>query len=190
MLHERRIGRNADADFRSGEDARLPLSISLSAMRPDGTDREFRQLIYRMIIAESRLVEVRKAIATRVGVSGAQYTMMMAILHLQEPRGISIGDLAEHLEVTGPHVTGEVRKLAEQGLVRKTVNPDDGRGVLVRLSAEGKKRLSRAFPFIRRVNDILFEGVTAEEFKAVVRFNRKFMATTAAAVRFVEQEEV
>jgi DNA-binding MarR family transcriptional regulator len=188
MLNERRSGRTGEAETAELYDARLPLSVSLPAMLPDGTDREFRRLIYRMIIAESRLVDIRKAIAARVGVSAAQYTMMMAILHLQETRGISIGDLAEYLEVTGPHVTGEVRKLAEQGLVRKAANPDDGRGVLVRLSAEGKKRLSRTFPFIRRVNDILFEGVTVEEFRALVRFNRKFMATTAAAMRFAYQE--
>ncbi|MGD9921162.1 MAG: MarR family winged helix-turn-helix transcriptional regulator [Pseudorhodoplanes sp.] len=166
----------------------LPLSVSLPAMLADGGDREFRQLIYRMIITQSRLVDIRKAIAARVGVSAPQYTMMMAILHLQNASGISIGDLAEHLEVTGPHVTGEVRKLAEMELVRKTVNPHDARGVLVRLSREGKRRLVRTFPFIQRVNDILFEGVTAEEFRALARFNRKFMATTAAALRFADQQ--
>jgi MarR family transcriptional regulator, organic hydroperoxide resistance regulator len=167
---------------------RLPLSISRPAMLQDGSDGEFRRLIYRMIITEARLVDLRKSIATRVGVSAPQYHMMMAILHLQEHRGISIGELAEYLEVTGPHVTGEIRKLSDQGFVRKTINPDDARSVLVRLSSEGRARLLGAFSYIRSINDVLFDGVTAEEFRTLVRFNKKFIRNTGQALKWAEQQ--
>jgi DNA-binding MarR family transcriptional regulator len=187
MLQERRSARNSEPEDQSGR-PELPLSVSLPALLAGGTDREFRRMIYRMIIVESRLVDIRKTIAARVGVSAAQYHMMMAILHLQGQCGISIGALAEYLEVTGPHVTGEIRKLAERGLVRKTVNPEDGRGVLVRLSREGKKRLDRTFPFIRSVNDMLFEGVSSEEFRTLVRFNAKFIHNTGRALKWAEQK--
>jgi len=161
---------------------KLPLSISRPALLVDGSDREFRRLIYRMIIAESRLLDIRKAIARQVGVGGSQYTVMMAILHLEGETGISIGGLADYLEVSGPHITGEVRKLAALGLVRKSVNPDDMRGVQVRLSVTGRKRLLGAFDHIQQVNDILFDGVAPDEFRMLAKFNEKFMRSTSLAL--------
>lgn len=168
-------------------DQRLPLSISRPAFLVDGADGEFRRLIYRMIITESRLIDIRKAIAQRVGVTGTQYTMLMGILHLQGDQGISVGDLANYLEVTGPHITGEIRKLVAKGFVRKTAHPQDRRSVLLRMSTDGRKRLLAAFDFIRNVNDILFDGVTASEFKVLAKFNQKFVRNTSLALEWTER---
>jgi DNA-binding MarR family transcriptional regulator len=172
---------------RKRTNGRLPLSVSLPPLLGDGTDGEFRRLIYRMLIAEARLVDVRKAIARQVGVSGAQYTIMMAILHLEGQTGVSVSGLATYLEVTGPHITGEVRRLAARGLVRKATNPNDLRGVQLRLSAEGRKRLLDAFAFIRQVNDILFDSVSQEEFRMLAKFHEKFIRNTALALQWTRQ---
>jgi DNA-binding MarR family transcriptional regulator len=166
----------------------LPLSVSRPAVLIEGSDHEFRRLIHRMILNEGRLVEIRKSFAKKVGVSGAQYTMLMALVRLQGDTGIAIGALADFLEVTGPHVTGEVRKLVAKGYVRKSANPKDKRGVLISLTRQGRSRLLSAFAFIRSVNDILFDGVTAEEFRALVRFNQKFMRNTALALDWIDRE--
>jgi MarR family transcriptional regulator, organic hydroperoxide resistance regulator len=166
---------------------RFPLSVSLPAVLADGSDREFRQLIHQMVLAEGRLGDIRKAIAAQVGASATQYTMLMAVVRLQGSHGVAIGGLADYLEVTGPHVTDEVNKLAAMGFVRKSMNPKDKRSVLVQLTAEGRKRLMRAFDFIRNVNDILFAEVTAEEFKVLVRFQRKFMRNTNLALEWIER---
>jgi DNA-binding MarR family transcriptional regulator len=166
----------------------LPLSVSRPAVLIEGSDHEFRRLIHRMILNEGRLVQIRKSFAKKVGVSGAQYTMLKALLRLQGDTGISIGALAEFLEVTGPHVTGEVRKLVAGGYVRKSSNPKDRRGVLISLTRQGRSRLLSAFAFIRSVNDVLFDGVTAEEFRTIVRFNQKFMKNTDLALDWIERE--
>ena len=79
-------------------------------------------------------------------------------------------------------------ELIEAGLVRKVVNPSDRRGVLVRLSAEGRRRLLRAFAFIRGVNDRLFAQVTGAEFEALTGFNRKFVRNTQATLAWIAQE--
>src|SRR5437660_1757106 len=131
----------------------LPLSISRPEILVGGSDREFRRLIHRMLIGWTRLDAIRDAIAARIGVSGTQYTMLMSVLHLQGDGGVSIGALADYLKVTGPHVTGVIGKLAALGLVRKTVNPKDRRGVLVRLTPSGRRRLLKTFGFIREVKD-------------------------------------
>src|ERR1041385_649199 len=116
------------------EASAAPLSITRPEILLDGSDREFRRLIHRMLIGSGRLAAVRESIAARIGVSGTQYTMLMSVLRLQGSAGISITGLADYLEVTGPHVTGVIGKLAALGFVRQVANPKDGRGVLGRLT--------------------------------------------------------
>ncbi len=163
-------------------EATVPLSISQAALLIDGSDAEFRRMIYRMLITQGRLDEVRRRIAQQVGVSSAQYPMVMAIPRLEGESGVSISRLADYLEVTGPHVTGEVRKLVAAGVVLKAVNPYDLRSVQVKLSSLGRRRLMTSFDYIRQVNDILFSGVSAEEFRTLSKFNKKFMANTDEAL--------
>lgn len=165
----------------------LPLSISRPEILIDGSDGDFRRLIHRMLIGSARLSAVREAIGERVGVSGANYSMLMSVLRLQGTTGVSISTLAEYLEVSGPYVTGVINKLSAQGFVRKTANPKDKRGVLVRLTPVGKKRLLQAFEFICNVNDRLFEGVGREEYRAVANFNAKFIRNTQATLDWIDR---
>jgi MarR family transcriptional regulator, organic hydroperoxide resistance regulator len=166
----------------------LPLSVTRAEILIDGSDREFRRLIHRMLIGQARLAVVRESIAGRIGVSGTQYTMLMSVLHLQGTAGVSIGALADYLEVTGPHVTGIIGKLVAGGLVRKAVNPKDRRGVLVRLTPAGRKKLLQAFGFISAVNDRLFEGVGREEYRAVASFNARFIRNTKATLDWIDRQ--
>jgi DNA-binding MarR family transcriptional regulator len=166
----------------------LPLSVTRPEILIDGSDREFRRLIHRMLIGQARLAAVRECIAERIGVSGTQYTLLMSVLHLQGAAGVSIGALADYLEVTGPHVTGIVGKLVAGGFVRKAVNPKDRRGVLVKLTPAGRKKLLQAFAFISAVNDRLFEGVGREEYRAVASFNAKFIRNTKATLDWIDRQ--
>jgi DNA-binding MarR family transcriptional regulator len=166
----------------------LPLSVTRPEILIDGSDREFRRLIHRMLIGQAQLAAVRECIAERIGVSGTQYTLLMSVLHLQGAAGVSIGALADYLEVTGPHVTGIVGKLVAGGFVRKAVNPKDRRGVLVKLTPAGRKKLLQAFVFISAVNDRLFEGVGREEYRAVASFNAKFIRNTKATLDWIDRQ--
>jgi MarR family transcriptional regulator, organic hydroperoxide resistance regulator len=166
----------------------LPLSVTRPEILIDGSDREFRRLIHRMLIGQARLDVVRECIAERIGVSGTQYTMLMSVLHLQGAAGVSITALADYLEVTGPHVTGIVGKLVAGGFVRKAVNPKDRRGVLVKLTPAGRKKLLQAFAFISAVNDRLFEGVGREEYRAVASFNAKFIRNTQTTLDWIDRQ--
>jgi len=169
-------------------DENLPLSVTRPEILLDGSDREFRRLIHRMLIGQARLDAIRESIAARIGVNGTQYTMLMSVLHLQGTAGVSIGALADYLEVTGPHVTGVIGKLAASGFVRKAANPKDGRGVLVKLTPAGRKKLLQAFAFIAAVNDRLFEGVGREEYRAVASFNAKFIRNTQATLDWIGRQ--
>ena len=183
-----RFKRPATAAVKAAADPSLPLSVTRPEVLLDGSDREFRRLIHRMLIGQARLDAIRESIAARIGVSGTQYTMLMSALHLQGDTGVSIGALADYLEVTGPHVTGIVGKLVAGGFVRKAANPEDGRGVLVKLTPTGRKKLLQAFEFIAAVNDRLFDGVGRDEYRAVANFHARFIRNTQATLDWIDRQ--
>ncbi|MBI3434423.1 MAG: winged helix-turn-helix transcriptional regulator [Proteobacteria bacterium] len=78
--------------------------------------------------------------------------------------------LATHTRLAATHVTTEVGRLVARGLLTKSVNRHDRRGVLVRLAPRGRAAVRRVTPFLRRVNDRLFDGISRKEFAALARF--------------------
>jgi DNA-binding MarR family transcriptional regulator len=67
-------------------------------------------------------------------------------------------------------VTTEVGKLIGKGLLTKSVNVRDRRGVLVRLTPAGEKAICEVTPLVRRVNDVLFQHVTAKDLTTIAEF--------------------
>ncbi len=84
--------------------------------------------------------------------------------------------LADHIQLAATHVTTEVGRLIAKGLLTKAVNGRDRRGVLIRLSPRGEAAVREVAPFVRRVNDLLFAGVSRREFAAVSEFLTRFAA--------------
>lgn len=86
--------------------------------------------------------EYSKRILRRTGLSGPQ-VWAMTILH-KEP-GLSQGALADRLYAHRSTVSGIVDRLEERGVVRRTTDPEDRRGVRLALTPLGR-RLVRKSP--------------------------------------------
>jgi DNA-binding MarR family transcriptional regulator len=86
--------------------------------------------------------------------------------------GVTIRALADHTQLAATHVTTEVGRLTEKGLLTKSANAHDRRSVLVRLSPSGEAAVRAINPLLRRVNDQLFQNVSRQEFAVVSRFCR------------------
>lgn len=115
------------------------------------------------------LEALRNRFGTLHGLSGPRHGMMMAILHMEGERGVSVNGLAEHLHVRANFVTTETNKLRELGLIEKRDNPDDRRGVLVRLTPRGRALLERVMPELCELNDAIFQSVSAKDFDTLRR---------------------
>jgi len=166
-----------------------PLTVSLPAVLADGSDKAFRRVIYGLFVCAGRLHDIRDAFGRRIAMTGARYTVLIATAHLQGGAGVGVRTLADYLHVAPPHVTTEVGKLVAAGLLSKERNPDDGRGVLVSLTPAGAAALEALAPFLRRINDILFDGITRAEFAAVVRFIDKFVINTERAALAIAEDQ-
>lgn len=166
---------------------RLPPTVATGALTDEGSDARFRQMIYDLFTVSVGMDAVRGALANTLGVSGPQYSILMAIARLQGAEGVAVSRVAGQLHVTGPFVTVEAGKLARRGLVEKRRNPNDGRGVLLRLSAEGEDRLTALAPAVRAVNDRFFGALDRAEFLSLARIAAVLVRDSGAAVAIARE---
>lgn len=169
-----------------------PLSVSRRELLEGGRDDRFRELIYGMFTAGARFGAIREAFGREIGITGAQYFVLIATAHYESgpypsAGGVGIRTLADYLHVASSHVTTEVGKLVRAGLLAKRANPHDGRGVLVSVTEQGRAALELLAPFRQAVNDILFRDLTRLDFAAMARFIGSFVDSTAAAADFIER---
>jgi DNA-binding MarR family transcriptional regulator len=70
------------------------------------------------------------------------------LLHLSEAKSghLRVRELADLADLSGSHMTRIISDLARERLVAKARNPDDGRGIDVKITEAGLSRLRDAYP--------------------------------------------
>jgi len=142
-------------------DRKTPPTVSRPALLVEGSDAQFRELIHDLIAYGHRLDACRDAFAGIIGVSGAQYEILML---LSRNAGLSVSEVAVRLHRSGAFITIEANRLAERGVLSKTADPRDGRKVLLHVTEKGLGLVERLAPHQRRINDVLFECLDARRF--------------------------
>ena len=160
-----------------------PLTVSRPPLLTRGSDAQFRQLIHDLIAYGHRLDACRDAFAEIIGVSGAQYEILMLVSRAD---GLSVGEVAARLHRSGAFITIEANRLAQRGLLDKASDPADGRRVLLRSNAKSHELLERLAPFQRRVNDVLFERLDARRFRQLRLLARDLVASGDRAVAMLQ----
>jgi DNA-binding MarR family transcriptional regulator len=159
-----------------------PPTVSHPALLVAGTDVAFRETLYLMVLAFGRLITCREAFGRALGLTGSQFAVLFGTAYRQGREGVSIRALAQHVQLASTHVTTEVGRLVRKGLLVKATNQRDRRGVLVELSQRGEAAVVRVAPFLRRVNDRLFAGVSRQDLAALDGFLRIFARNGEEAV--------
>ena len=161
-----------------------PVTVSRTALLVDGSDAEFRGLIHDLIAYGHRLDTCRDAFAALVGMSGAQYEILMLV---SRAAGLlSVGEVAARLHRSGAFITIEANKLVARGILEKVSDPGDGRRVLLRSNQKSGELLDRLAPFQRRVNDVLFERLDAKRFRQLRMLARDLVASGDRAVAMLQ----
>ncbi|MFE3960830.1 MarR family winged helix-turn-helix transcriptional regulator [Nocardia sp. NPDC059091] len=98
----------------------------------------------RLISAGTRLNQAAETHFARFGLSTGRYRLLAA---LEDRDGeLSPSQLAEELAVTRATVTGLIDGLEQQGLVCRRASAEDGRAVVVVLTARGAHKLREVAP--------------------------------------------
>jgi DNA-binding MarR family transcriptional regulator len=84
-----------------------------------------------------------EAAAGRAGLTPQQYQALLAVKGFSRSEPVSVGDLARYLLVRHHSAVELLDRMAKLGLLSRIVDGDDGRRVLLRLTARGEQKLRR-----------------------------------------------
>jgi DNA-binding MarR family transcriptional regulator len=138
----------------------------------------------------ARIERIRVHFASRLGISGPQYSLLRAVASLQGREGVSIGIVAEHLHVTSTFVTAQSRMLAQRGFLKKREDTDDRRISRLSLTLKGERLVDEIIEGVRPINDIFFGGLQKKEFEAFSAIMEKLVESSRnAMIKISSQEE-
>ena len=86
-----------------------------------------------------------EAAATRHGLTPQQYQALLAIQGYPGREWVTVGELAEQMQVRHHSAVGLVDRMAKLGLVRRATAADDRRRVEVTLTAKGLRTLEKLY---------------------------------------------
>lgn len=158
------------------------LTVARPELLVEGSDHAFRQMVHDALAFASRLQAVRDGYAGLIGLTGVQYTMLIAIHHLQYERDVNISTLARHLHLSPPFVTNETNKLVAMALVEKFRDPDDGRRLILRTTGEAQSRLARLARVQSPVNNEHFAPLAQGDFGTFARLVSELVGSTDRAL--------
>jgi len=164
---------------------KLPLSANRPALLSGKSDHSFRELLYNFFTISNRLEQVRRYLGSRIGLSGPQYNLMMAVAELQDSTGVSVGQVAEYLHVSGTFVTAETEKLARKGYVNKHHDPNDMRVSRLVIGEKGWTALGSLFPELQQVNDLFFAIESREEFENLHRTLKRMVESSQRTLALI-----
>lgn len=159
-----------------------PLTVSHEELLSAGTDDRFREVIYVFVEVLGRLATCREAFGRSIGLTGSQFAVLVGVAYRQGEHGVTIKHLSQYIHLAPTHVTTEVSRLIKRGLLDKRAAVDDRRSVLVKLTATGEDTVVSVSRFVKRVNDILFSGITAKDLASAEEIFNKLSQNSEFAI--------
>ncbi len=115
-----------------------------------------------------RAANTARSVASRQlldsGLSLTQFAVLEALYHLGP---MSLSDLARKILTTGGNLTMVVGNLEKQGLAQRQRSPQDGRVLIVLLTAAGKTLIRKLFPQHAAEIVALMNNLTPKEQQAL-----------------------
>lgn len=105
-----------------------------------------------------------------LGLGLSDFAVLEALLH-KGP--LLINDIGSKVLLTSGSMTFAVDRLQRQGLVERQVDPNDGRGRLVHLTAKGRKLIAKAFDQHAEDIDELMSVLSGSEREQLMQLLRK-----------------
>jgi DNA-binding MarR family transcriptional regulator len=146
------------------EEAFPPLTISLETFVKEGSDREFRELIFDLIALHNQMQLHMDRFARHIGTTNAQFHVIIALARTPD---LTVSQIAQLMNVTSPLVTIEIGSLVRKGIIERRPNENNRRSSFLKLTSKGKYLVRQVAPLLQRVNDLHFRSVTAEQAKVL-----------------------
>jgi DNA-binding MarR family transcriptional regulator len=130
--------------------------------RPD-LDVEPLEVLSRVTRLARHLDRARRAAFAARGLEPWEFDVLSSLRRAGDPYQLSPGQLLTQTLVTSGTMTNRIDRLAAKGLVLRQPDPADRRGVLVRLTPEGRDRVDAAMADLLERERHILAGLAAEE---------------------------
>lgn len=159
---------------------------SLTSGADDALIREF---LWEALAAASHIAAISKRWARSLEVSGAEWLLMMAVDYLDQGDGTSVGEVSNKLHVQATFATALSKKLEKQGYLERRQDPEDGRLVLLSLTAKAKREIAKLSEKRKAVNDSIFSELPPEELRSIIERFSRIRSRLERAARILEAED-
>jgi DNA-binding MarR family transcriptional regulator len=131
-----------------------------------GQQRSWRALVMGTTLLFDRLDDdLRRSF----DISLTEYEILVRLSE-REGRQLRMAQLADALAHSRSRVTHTVARMEHAGLVKRSVSPEDGRGILATMTPRGYELLKKVAPtHVNGVRDHLVDLVSAEDLEALGR---------------------
>jgi DNA-binding MarR family transcriptional regulator len=138
-----------------------------------------QRLIWLLSRAQRRVMAEADAALANLGLTSTQAGALFCI---RSTEGITVGELADQLELAQSAASGLAQRLEAAGLVTRAPNPEDGRSVRLVLTRSGRMRREEAGKIARAGNDALRAGFSQSEIAIVARWLARVGTATETAL--------
>lgn len=121
----------------------------------------------------------RRQAFTAHDIESWEFDVLAALRRAGRPYELSPGRLLRETLVTSGTMTNRVDRLATRGLVERHPDPTDRRGVLVRLTPEGKDTVDGAFAALLDAERDLLTGLSTKDQKELADLLRRLLVPFA-----------
>lgn len=117
----------------------------------------------------------RKSAFAESGVESWEFDVLAALRRAGAPYELSPGRLLRETLVTSGTMTNRVDRLTNRGLVERMPDPNDRRGVLVRLTPEGKACVDTAFEALLQAERALMPELGSDDREHLATLLRRLL---------------
>ena len=143
--------------------------------RPD-LDVAPMQVLSRVSRLARHLDRARRAAFAAHGLEAWEFDVLSALRRQGSPYRLSPGALLRATLVTSGTMTNRIDRLEARGLVRRQLDPQDKRGVLVELTNDGMRRVDAAVAALLDRERELLAGLAADQQEELARLLRVLLA--------------
>lgn len=118
----------------------------------------------------------RTSAFARRSLEGWEFDVLSALRRAGEPYQLSPGALVQETLVTSGTMTNRVDRLERRGLVERSPDPHDRRGVIVRLTADGRATVDGAMADLLERERQLLAELPEDQQAELARFLRLLLA--------------
>jgi DNA-binding MarR family transcriptional regulator len=118
----------------------IPDAATIPAMTPTPTDEDYRRLL-ELRTGLRRFLRWSEQHAEAAGLTAAQHQLLLAIRGHDDPRGPTVGDVADYLMLRHHSAVGLVDRAEKAGLITRGQDPANLSVVRLGLSEQGARQL-------------------------------------------------